>query len=269
MALDTARPADALAAYDEAYTLDPQPSLLYNRGRALQALERYPEALVLFEQFQRDAPATTLAKVPGLTELISEVRGRTCVVRVHGEPAGAEVRLRGVVVGRIPVSGALRANAGKAELEVSMDGYTSHRATVDLPPGGAYEGHVRLVEVSPRGTLMIRSSTERARVAIDGAPYGTVPYEGRISVGSHRVRLTKDGYDPEEVVVDLVANQRREVDLNLTRNMAIYERWWFWTGIGVLVAGAATAVVVAATRPSAEPGTIAPGVIAFPSGVRF
>src|SRR4051794_30216139 len=44
-AMDSGRPADALAAYVEAYSLVKEPALLYNKGRALQALGEYPQAL--------------------------------------------------------------------------------------------------------------------------------------------------------------------------------------------------------------------------------
>src|SRR6187402_2096748 len=47
---------DALRAYEEAYALAKDPVLHYNRGRALQFLARYPEALAAFRQFEADAP---------------------------------------------------------------------------------------------------------------------------------------------------------------------------------------------------------------------
>lgn len=269
MALDTARPAEALAAYDEAYQLDPQPSLLYNRGRALQALERYPEALALFERFQKEAPPPILAKVPGLADLLTEVRGKTSVLRLNGEPAGAQIRVRGLVVGQLPMQGGLRVNAGRAELEVTQDGFVTYRATVDLPGNGAYEGNIRLLELTPRGILEVRSSTVGARLTIDGSPYGTLPYSGRFPPGNHRVLVSSDGYETSETTVDIVASQKRELDLALTRTTKLYERWWFWTGVGTVVIGATVAILAVALKPSAEPGSIAPGVIAFPSSIRF
>ena len=54
--MDSARPADALRAYNEAYALEPQPALLYNRGRAHMALEQFPEALQQLLQFREQAP---------------------------------------------------------------------------------------------------------------------------------------------------------------------------------------------------------------------
>src|SRR5437899_856477 len=50
-AMDSLRYADALAAYSEAYSLSKDPALLYNKGRADQALGDYPSALQELERF--------------------------------------------------------------------------------------------------------------------------------------------------------------------------------------------------------------------------
>ena len=49
------------------------------------------------------------------------------------------------------------------------------------------------------------------------------------------------------------------------RSKPITARWWFWTGIGVIVVGAATAVTVYAltTERSAPTGNFSPGQLAF------
>lgn len=46
----------------------------------------------------------------------------------------------------------------------------------------------------------------------------------------------------------------------------IYKRWWFWTAIGVAVAGATTAVVIAAqpTDEKVVEGTLPPGILSTP-----
>src|SRR4051812_13704733 len=47
-AFDTFSYEEAIKAYDAAYELSHDPALHFNRGRALQALGRYPEALTMF-----------------------------------------------------------------------------------------------------------------------------------------------------------------------------------------------------------------------------
>ena len=57
------RYADALGAYAEAYALTRDPALLYNQGRAHQALGNFPEALASFERFAVEASPDLRARV--------------------------------------------------------------------------------------------------------------------------------------------------------------------------------------------------------------
>ena len=269
-AMDSGRPADALAAYEEAYTLEPRPALLYNRGRAHQALEHYPEALDLLEQFERTAPPQVLAKVPALKEIIREVRGRVTTLVVRCDVTGAKVRLRGQVIGQTPITAGVRDSSGAAELEVLREGHERYSERVVLPGGGTLDVLIKLETKDTRATLRVTSPTSGARALVDGGDTGSTPFEIRLQPGSHRIRLEKDGFAPTEALVSLAPMERREMALDLERHKTVVERWWFWTGLGVLVAGGVTAVIVVATQePTPKAGTIAPGVIAFPSGIRF
>ncbi|NVL67862.1 tetratricopeptide repeat protein, partial [Escherichia coli] len=83
--MDQDRYADAVILYQRAYELSSDPALLYNQGRAFEALGDYPTALEKLESFERDAPPAVRARVPGLHELIVDLRGRiaTIVVRTN------------------------------------------------------------------------------------------------------------------------------------------------------------------------------------------
>src|SRR5258708_21264757 len=63
-AMDSLHYQDALTAYDEAYALNHDPAILFNRGRALQALGEFPQALEQLERFSAEAPAALKSKVP-------------------------------------------------------------------------------------------------------------------------------------------------------------------------------------------------------------
>lgn len=268
--MDSGRPADALAAYEEAYALEPRPALLYNRGRAQQALEHYPEALDLLEQFERTAPPQLLAKVPALKEIIREVRGRVTTLIVRCDVAGAKVRLRGQIVGVTPIATGVRVSAGAADLEVLREGHENYSERVMLPGGGTLDVSIKLETKDARATLRVTSTTEGARALVDGGDAGAVPFELRLQAGSHRIRLEKPGFVPTEALVSLSPMERRDMSLHLEREKTVLERWWFWTGVGALVVGGVTAVIVIASEePTPKSGTIAPGVIAFPSSVRF
>src|SRR5882762_5860364 len=54
----------ALDKYNQAYDKSHDPAILYNRARALQSLNRMPEALDELERFEREAPPDLKTKVP-------------------------------------------------------------------------------------------------------------------------------------------------------------------------------------------------------------
>ncbi|MCA9588819.1 MAG: hypothetical protein KC657_26065, partial [Myxococcales bacterium] len=102
-AMDSGRPAEALAAYSEAYALTRDPALLYNKGRALQALTEYPKALEELEAFDRSAPEDLRARVPGLPALLAELRQKVSSVVITCNVAGATLRLRDRGLGVTPM----------------------------------------------------------------------------------------------------------------------------------------------------------------------
>ncbi len=112
------------------------PALLYNMGRALQALNRFPEALDRLEAFQVVAPPALLARVPRLGELIKDLRGRVTTLKVTSSTPGARLLVRSTVMSKLPLATPLRLSAGQAEVEVEAEGYFPFHRTVDLPGGG-------------------------------------------------------------------------------------------------------------------------------------
>src|SRR5579883_647780 len=134
-AMDTGRPADAVIAYAQAYELTKDPVFLYNQGRALQATGRYPEALAQLETFDATAPPELKARVPGLGDLLAEVRGRVSTLAVTCAVAGAQIRLNDTKVGTTPLAVPLKVNAGHAVLELTAEGYRPFRRELDLPGG--------------------------------------------------------------------------------------------------------------------------------------
>lgn len=139
-AMTTGRPEEALRLYREAKALAPDPALLYNEGRALQALARYPEALVVLEQFDAEASADLKTRAGRLTALLDEVRAKVAVLRLSCNVQGARVRLGDRRVGTTPFE-PTRVNAGPALLEVSADGYVTHTQEVTLA-GGVVETNI-------------------------------------------------------------------------------------------------------------------------------
>lgn len=261
--LDVRRYAEALAAYDDAYALNPTAALLYNRGRALQFLGRYPEALEAIEQFARDASPEVRARVPALARLLEDLRGRVGALVVVGLADGARVLVNDRQVGITPLAGPLAVPAGRVTLDVFAEGYFPLHRDVEVAPRTTRKLELRLVSRDSAGLLVVRSHVAATRVTIDGTALGLSPVESGLLAGSHRVVVESDGYDPGSTQVVLQAGDRRETWLDPIARPPLYARWWFWTAVGVVVAGGIVTYVALTTERSAPSGNYSPGTIRF------
>jgi hypothetical protein len=260
-AITGGRPAEALAAYNEAYAITKDPALLYNRGRAYMALTEFPQALEQIEAFDKGAPAELKAKVPGLERLLLELRQKVTNVEITCDVPGATVRLRDRTLGTTPIAGLVKVNSGPAVIEITKDGYFPYKKELSLPNGGLVPLDVRLVSQQTSGFLVVKSAITGSTVSVDGAPKGTVPSEVVVTAGTHQVSVAHEGYRTATSSVVVAAGERKELDLSLEAEKGILSKWWFWTGIGVVAAGGVGTYFALTTEKSAEKGTIAPGII--------
>lgn len=252
---------EALALYEQAYEKSKDPALLYNRGRALAALTRFPEALAMFEAFDRDAPATLRAKVPDFGAFVEQIRAKVASLTVRVKQPGATVRLGDVVLGAAPIE-RKAVNAGKTKIVVTAEGFEPLEKIIELAGAKETTLDLALVPKDRRGTLVVRS-VAGASVTIDGVPAGDVPAEARLAPGSHDVTVEHDDYYASTSKVVLGVGERKELDIPLEAEPPVYETWWFWTIIGgTVAAGAAVGIGVAlTTERGPDEGSIDPGSI--------
>ena len=109
-----------------------------------------------------------------------------------------------------------------------------------------------------RVTLRVRSEPAGATVTVDGTPRGRTPLQVEVAPGEHVVRFELAGHVAVERKVQTAARPV-ELVVRLERRAAPapaplarveappwYRTWWFWTAVGVGVAGAAVGVAAAA-----------------------
>jgi hypothetical protein len=256
--------AEALAAYDESYRVVPNVALLYNRGRALQFLARYAEALESLEHFALEASPELRARVPKLDELLAELRGKVASIDVHCPVLDARILLDQRQVAVTPTRAPIHVNAGHAVVEILAEGYQPFHQELDLPGGQITRIDASLVARSSEGMLVVRSNVAESRVTIDGQPAGMAPAEAALSAGPHTVRVEHPGYDAVDKQIVLVAGKRREVTLDPRETPAFYTRWWFLSGIGAaVVGGVVLGVALTRERPGAT-GDFSPGSLRVP-----
>ncbi len=263
-AMDNLKYEDALGFYNRAYDVDPRPALLYNRGRALEALTRFPEALDELEKFRAVAPDALKAKVPKLGELIEEIRGKISTLRVESNVDGAHIFVRKREVGRTPLRKPLRLNAGKAEIEIRLEGYKPFQKTLVLEGGGGHTLNAQLELKSNIGVLVVASTVAGARVKVNGKNAGTVPVEVPLAAGKHQITITAEGYKDAKTSAVVVAGARKQVRVPLEKKKPITQRWWFWTGLGAAVVTGGVLGWVFRPTAAADDGDIPPGQVGAP-----
>ena len=69
-------------------------------------------------------------------------------------------------------------------------------------------------------------------------------------------------------VVVVAGDQNRRLEIPLQQSIPITARWWFWTGVGVVVVGGIVLTAALLTEKSPDKGTIQPGQLSAPL-VRF
>jgi hypothetical protein len=252
---------DALEAYAEAYRINADPALLYNQGRAHQALTEYPAALDNLEEFARVAPPDLKARVPKLDELLADVRARVSVVEVRTNIPGAQVFVR-----EKREANPARVRAGHARVEVRADGYVPWTREVDLRGGATTALDVTLEKVLASGTGMVSIATlpAGALVTIDGRPLGSAPLEASLRTGRHDVTVRQEGYELWTNAIELGSGERRRLDVTLERPEPVTKKWWFWTSVGAAVVGGTILTYALVTTRDPPTGSIDPGQVRGP-----
>lgn len=261
--MDQDRHADALALYARAYELTADPALLYNQGRALEAMGEYPDALDKLEKFQRDASPALRAKVPGLHDLIVDLRGRIATLVVTTNATGARLLVREKAIGIIEKEKKLRVRAGAASVEVVAEGYIPFKKELDLTAGTVVKIDAQLV-LKKSDALIIVRTRPNADIAVDGKAIGRAPLELRLPAGKHELVAMAEGHQKETVPMTLALGDKREIDIELHKPPSILTRWWFWTVVGVAVVGGTAAVIATTKERDPTPGDFGPGITTGP-----
>jgi hypothetical protein len=116
---------------------------------------------------------------------------------------------------------------------------------------------------STSGLLRVRVEPSSAAISVDGVARGNSPIEVPIRAGAHVLDVRAGGYEPTHVPVVVTAGTTRNVDLALTKETPITHRWWFWTGIGVIVVAAVGVTYYLVAQPERSPssGDLPPGQV--------
>ena len=121
----------ALVEFKRAYTVAPNPAVLYNVGETQYQLQDYAAALTTFEHFLAEASSGDghRAEVEGDVEILRARVGHMTITTI---PAGAEVTIDDQPVGKTPLDRALLVSIGHRKVAASLTGRPAITRYVDV-----------------------------------------------------------------------------------------------------------------------------------------
>ncbi len=139
------------------------------------------------------------------------------------------------------------------------------------------ELETKLQQERGRQQVTVLSNVEGATVRIDDQPVGVAPWTGELLPGTHKVKLSLDGYDDSEQSFELLAHRALDVTLSMKPRAAAQTEpkpaagpgeaarkpdggvaagggvsWMTWTAFGVGAAALGGAAVFEVMRASSE-----------------
>ena len=139
-------------------------------------------------------------------------------LRVQSEPAGAKVFLNDAPLGETPLT-AETAETGTALVRLSLRGHRDWWGSVELAPGATRTVEAELEPL--RAAVLVHVKPEGAAVSLDGAHVGDAPVLlPGVALGRHRVTMSRPGFQPRSVDLDIDSPAPRKIEETLVTDSA-------------------------------------------------
>jgi hypothetical protein len=185
--------APALAEFLRSRELFPTRVGTNNAAVALRKLQRYDEALAMYETLLRDfkVPATQRAEAQ---KEIADLRGLVGTLDIVGAEPGANIVVSSVDRGEYPPVEPIRVPAGKHVIRVYKEGFEPYQTAVDVAGGQIVSIEATMAKLTSSGRLRVTERTGRiVNVMVDGVVVGKTPWEGILGVGDRTIALLGAG----------------------------------------------------------------------------
>jgi hypothetical protein len=279
--------AGALAAFEDSARLRPHPITTFNIGACLRAMGQYTRARRAFASALDESGKTagveltpalaeeTKRYVAELDKLLATLEltivPEEALIAIDGRPleAATPAQARGattLVAGTLPAGPGRPAPKGKFRvivdpgthvITIGRAGFADAVSKETLAPGATLEKKLELdrlpAQIRITSNLMVSGQAAKsdsgAQVLVNDADVGLTPVEINRPAGKYRVVVKKSGFLPFDTSTSADPGQSVNVTATLREDKpALTQRWWFWTGVGVVVVGAALTTYFV-TRP--------------------
>ena len=186
--------AAALAEFLISRELFPTRSATTNAAVALRKLQRFDEALDMYEVLLRDFANVPAGERAAAQRAIAELRERVGTIDITGAEPGASIVVGGQARGEYPPVTPLRVSAGTHLVRVVKEGFEPFEARADVAGGQTARVVAKMRALTASGRLKVSERAGRSLdVLVDNVVVGQTPWEGILAVGSHTVLLHGKG----------------------------------------------------------------------------
>jgi hypothetical protein len=274
--------AGALAAFEASARMKGHPVTTYNIGACLRAMGQYTRARKTFATaLEENGKGAGQDLAPGLADeirrYVTELDKSLATIDLTILPEEAQIAIDGrplepahatqaagrttptLVAGTLAPGPARPAPKGRFRVVVdpgthvitlSRPGFADAVSKETLLPGATLEKKLELDRLPAQ--IRVTSNHVGAQVLVNDADVGLTPVEISRPAGKYHVVVKKPGFLVFDTSEKADPGQALAVTATLREDKpALTQRWWFWTGVGVLVAGAAV-TTYALTRPDPE-----------------
>lgn len=164
-----------------------------NAAVSLRKLQRYDEALDMYETLLRDFTVPADERAAAQKE-IADLRGLVGTLDIVGAEPGANIVISSVDRGEYPPVKPIRVPAGKHVIRIYKQGFEPYQTAVDVAGGQIVSVEATMAELTSSGRLRVTErSAKVVNVLVDNVVVGKTPWEGVIGVGDHNVALRGAG----------------------------------------------------------------------------
>ena len=187
------------------------------------------------------------------------------LVTIMSTTVGASIYIDQKYIGRVPYTKPLRMLPGSYTIKVVKRGYTDYLDVFKVAAGKTTDLEIDLIAF--QGILKLTCVPADAEIYLGTKYIGTSPIDLDVGLGKHILRVKKPGFYDHVQPISISAGKTFALSITLkaipgwkppilvvkkTGKTPFYKTWWFWTIIGVAVAGGTTAGVVLGTRGSSK-----------------
>lgn len=144
---------------------------------------------------------------------------------VESKPAGSAVYLDTKDVERQTPAMIDSVTTGEHTIEIKKTGYQTHTSNISIKAGDTISVSATLIKetvTAAKGSILIESKPSGAQVIIDGTNTGrqTPCTIDDLSVGSHDIRISKNGYQTAQFTRNIQVGQKARISANLAKTQA-------------------------------------------------